>query len=556
MINTVKKSINDFNSTIKLKIIYKLLFSIIFLLLITPFIYVFLNFLLPDGLSNMEIIRYYIKPRGIVILCIFFFVCLIYRELVNTGYSYLNYKAKKNKEVKSFYGVIFVLKNFKKICALALLKTLNHIFLLLPAGILVYHYIIINVRDKYISNIYVIFSINFIMAIICIIIGVLMILYLETLWAYTPQEIVVNKGENLIEMMISSSKVAKKRMKKTFVFGPGFYIFITSVFLLISYLIDYTINIDFKYIMYFMIVSLTIFNITILNIFEIFQNILLCNNYYELNSLSFNIENKKFKKKNILFFVIVVGIFSNILVYSFYNYEIRPSSKIYITAHRGYSKMASENTGKAVLKAIEENVDYIEIDVNATKDGVFVLSHDNNLKRLTGTDMNIWDSNFKDIQKLKIFNKDKISKFEDVLKIADKNTKFNFEIKFKGTKHVPKMLKIIKKYGYDKNSYVSSFNVDQIKKVDEIDKNIKIGYIIFASIGDLKNLDVDMYSVKVDFLTDNLVEKIKKQNKELHVWTVNKDVEVEKVINYEVDNIITDEVLKVKDKLKERGDIK
>jgi glycerophosphoryl diester phosphodiesterase len=54
-----------------------------------------------------------------------------------------------------------------------------------------------------------------------------------------------------------------------------------------------------------------------------------------------------------------------------------------LVAHRGSSYTAPESTVPAVKKAVESRVDYIELDVQRTKDGELVISHDTNLLRLT-----------------------------------------------------------------------------------------------------------------------------------------------------------------------------
>ena len=58
--------------------------------------------------------------------------------------------------------------------------------------------------------------------------------------------------------------------------------------------------------------------------------------------------------------------------------------KIMITAHRGASHGAPENTEAAVILAMKEGADYVEIDVRMTADGVPVLLHDRALFRTTG----------------------------------------------------------------------------------------------------------------------------------------------------------------------------
>lgn len=52
-------------------------------------------------------------------------------------------------------------------------------------------------------------------------------------------------------------------------------------------------------------------------------------------------------------------------------------------AHRGARKFAPENTLPSFEKAIEMGMDYVEIDVRATSDGILVLSHDSTVDRMT-----------------------------------------------------------------------------------------------------------------------------------------------------------------------------
>lgn len=64
-----------------------------------------------------------------------------------------------------------------------------------------------------------------------------------------------------------------------------------------------------------------------------------------------------------------------------------------LIAHRGYAKRYPENTLIAIQAALEAGVNYIEFDVQFTKDGVPVLLHDANLKRTTGTNKRIFSLN-------------------------------------------------------------------------------------------------------------------------------------------------------------------
>jgi glycerophosphoryl diester phosphodiesterase len=69
-----------------------------------------------------------------------------------------------------------------------------------------------------------------------------------------------------------------------------------------------------------------------------------------------------------------------------------------ISAHRGSSRLAPENTLLAFAKAIESGADFIEIDVRTTSDGVQICMHDASLKRTTGLDKAVQEVAYKIIK--------------------------------------------------------------------------------------------------------------------------------------------------------------
>ncbi|MBM6839834.1 glycerophosphodiester phosphodiesterase, partial [Clostridium saudiense] len=68
------------------------------------------------------------------------------------------------------------------------------------------------------------------------------------------------------------------------------------------------------------------------------------------------------------------------------------------TAHRGASIAAPENTLSAFKEAILAQAEYIETDVQETKDGELILLHDSNFKRTTGVDKNVWEVNYDEVK--------------------------------------------------------------------------------------------------------------------------------------------------------------
>src|SRR5262249_28283883 len=75
---------------------------------------------------------------------------------------------------------------------------------------------------------------------------------------------------------------------------------------------------------------------------------------------------------------------------------------VQVTAHRGHSRAAPENTLAAVRRAIESGADYAEVDVQLTADGVAVLLHDRDLKRVAGDPRRIDEVTFGEVRTLDV----------------------------------------------------------------------------------------------------------------------------------------------------------
>ncbi|HMO36219.1 MAG TPA: glycerophosphodiester phosphodiesterase family protein, partial [Gemmatales bacterium] len=73
---------------------------------------------------------------------------------------------------------------------------------------------------------------------------------------------------------------------------------------------------------------------------------------------------------------------------------------VQVTAHRGHAKAAPENTVSAIRKAIESGADFAEIDVLQTADGVVVLHHDRDLKRVSGDPRRVREVPYSELRQL------------------------------------------------------------------------------------------------------------------------------------------------------------
>lgn len=233
-----------------------------------------------------------------------------------------------------------------------------------------------------------------------------------------------------------------------------------------------------------------------------------------------------------------------------------------VMAHRGLSADAPENTLYAFSDAISVGADFIELDVQQTRDGVLVVMHDSNLKRTTGVNKDIWDVDYADIQNLDAgswfdpaYANARIPTLEETLQFVDKRARLNIEIKptkpTKPTKHGSDTLEqdvaeLITQYQYTDACYVTSFSYGSLKKVKEVNPEIRTGYLMSVAYGQFYSLKyADAFSLNKVFVTSQVVNAAHQQGKQIFAWTVNSMSEVRSLCNLHVDSIITDDPVMV-----------
>lgn len=256
----------------------------------------------------------------------------------------------------------------------------------------------------------------------------------------------------------------------------------------------------------------------------------------------------KIKKAVIIFFIAMSCIMGAD------NYQgkkfVAKGKSVKIIAHRGSSKHAPENTVSSILMAAEDKAEYAELDVQETRDGVVILMHDKNLKRVAMVDRNVSEMDYEDVAKLKAsstntdkIKEEKIPTLDQVMKTSKGKIKLDIEIKNyeNDAEIVKKVVKSIEDNDLVKDSLVCSFDYNLLIKVKKMNSKITTGYITTLNKGDKLDLEyADYYSIHYPKVNRTIVEKLHENNKKVHVWTVNNINDYEKLIKMGVDHIITD----------------
>lgn len=219
-----------------------------------------------------------------------------------------------------------------------------------------------------------------------------------------------------------------------------------------------------------------------------------------------------------------------------------------VISHRGVSnKNGVQNTVQSLEKTAQLKPDLIEMDVQETKDGQFVMMHDANLKNLAGINANPQDLTLEELTGLDISEngyRTKISSFDDYLNRANElHQRLLIEIKT-SKKDSPQMMErflekygsIIKQYGHQMQS-LDYHVIDQVLKYDSTIP----AYFILPYNSIFPKTKATGYTMEYSTLDEYFVTKLWYTEQKLYVWTINSSDALDKSLQLSVDGMITDD---------------
>ena len=241
-------------------------------------------------------------------------------------------------------------------------------------------------------------------------------------------------------------------------------------------------------------------------------------------------------------------------------------------AHRGASGDAPEHTFYAYDKAHKEfNADYIELDLQMTKDGNLIAMHDEDVERTTGNKGRVEDYTTKELKQMDVgswFNKKypkyakkeykgaKIPTLEEILDRYGDNANYYIETKspdvYPGMEE--KLLHSLEKHNLLSNQklnkgqvVIQSFSQESLLKVANMNNQIPLVQLVdenklstFNS-EDLKFISSYAIGVGPDYsdLDEQMVQKLHNYNLKVHPYTVNTEKDMQQMFNIGVDGVFS-----------------
>ncbi|SDD70681.1 glycerophosphoryl diester phosphodiesterase [Paenibacillus sp. UNCCL117] len=226
-----------------------------------------------------------------------------------------------------------------------------------------------------------------------------------------------------------------------------------------------------------------------------------------------------------------------------------------ITAHRGSSETAPENTLSAFRQAIRAGAGYAELDVQETADGVVMLMHDDTAKRTTGIDKPMWQVTSAELAAASAgswfgerFDGERVPTLERVIDTVNGRMKLNIELKNNGhqVKLAERAVEVVKRKKFEKDCIFTSFDAKLLHQVKQLDPKLRTGLIVDKAGGEgfweklLSSPDYDALSLAYPLAEPELLKLAAKHNKDILVWTVNDPTMMRKLLDLGVTSVITD----------------
>ena len=571
--NRLKEFSDIFPRILKFQILTHLLFIFIILpsyFYIRTFI-VSLNKL--SVIDNTELLRFVFSPLGIILLIISLMVIFFYFLVELSGLILLTSSYQKERLEPSF---ITILKESIKLIP----KFLNKSIIVISF----YFLLLIPITSSVLGfNLFKKFNIpNFIfreiiknplyLIIYSLIVIIFYYLFIKAIFTFHYILIKKEKSSTAIKKSFNLINDNFKDFFDTFILRILKYLVIfLIIFFLSIFIINFTKNISkelFTYSIIFLLVIKNIILTTIILIFIPLEIKFLTDKFYEYTKINkrlvvkeknkYNIIDKIFSfKRPVIFTFISMLILLNVLfifVPNFFNNSFK--TKL-IIGHRGGEGV--ENSLGAIKNSIDKRIDYVEIDIQRTKDNYYIVNHDKTFKRVAGINKSASDMTLKEIKKISLRGEEKIPEINEVLKLS--KNKINLFIELKGKtadkKMVDDIVKLVKKEKMEKQVVFISMRYSVIDYIKTRYKEFKTGFIYFLFLGDMSKIKADYMLFSEDFVTQNHIEQIHRHNKKAIVWTVNSPDSMKKYLDSAVDGIITDrvnDILRLKEKLDIRSD--
>jgi glycerophosphoryl diester phosphodiesterase len=229
-------------------------------------------------------------------------------------------------------------------------------------------------------------------------------------------------------------------------------------------------------------------------------------------------------------------------------------------AHRGGASDHPENTMPAFQHAVDLGYTYLETDVHATRDGVLVAFHDNDLLRTCGQEGRIDQLPFREVSAARVDGREPIPRFDD---LVEQFPDSRINIDCKADSGVPGLIAAIRRHDLLDRVCVGSFSDRRLRTLRRaLGPRLctsfgpgQVGSLVSSGrvVGGGHAAQVPVRQGRLAVVTNRFVQAAHRRGIHVHVWTIDDPAEMERLLDLGVDGIMTDRPAELKRVLEARG---
>lgn len=223
-----------------------------------------------------------------------------------------------------------------------------------------------------------------------------------------------------------------------------------------------------------------------------------------------------------------------------------------IIAHRGASSVCPENTRGSFLKALEIGVDWIEIDLRLTRDGVWVVTHDRDLSKHGGGRRKIESLSLAELRAYEYgswfspeFRGESLLRLEEACDLILPQSSLILDVKTRGANDflAVRLVQILRNRPSQK-ILVSSFSAGFLHACRRAAPEIRLGYLmenwpLYRTRRAARERCFSIHPHRSLFARE-LAQLAHRDGMRVFVWTVNRPEEMEHAVREGADGIFTD----------------
>ena len=240
-------------------------------------------------------------------------------------------------------------------------------------------------------------------------------------------------------------------------------------------------------------------------------------------------------------------------------------------AHRGGAAENPENTWASFRHAHDLGYSYMETDVHATKDGVVAVIHDPDLRRVAGEPLLVRDVTWADLSKMVLTGGERVPRLQDLL---EEWPSLRWNIDAKHASVVAPLAEALRRSAAVERVCITSFADRRLAEMKRLlgprlctalgPATITALRILSLAPGPTAKLlhrtfegfgaaQVPTRRGSIPIVEPRFLRAARAAGLQVHVWTIDREAEMERLLDLGVDGIMTDRPTLLKDVLQRRG---